>query len=154
MRQSNDPQRPRASDNPEYQKFAALLAAALLAILALALLSPLVIGQRTPAVLGLDRAPVRAVDEAPTAEPAGLVAPETLGEPQSAAAPEQAVLDASQDSPETGSEVLQHEVQAGETIFQVAELYGISVQDLAAANHLVNPLEVQAGTVLIIPRTP
>lgn len=157
MKQSNDQHRQRVSDNPEYRKFAALLVVAMAAILVVAVLTPLLIGGRAPLVLGLEGAPARAVDEAQTetmeVAPAGSLeeAPEVLTEPQGAAGLEQADQDTDQSDSGAAVEVVQHEVQPGETLFQVADMYGVTVQEIAAANHLVNPLEVQAGTVLIIP---
>jgi LysM repeat protein len=157
MKQSNDQRRQRVSDNPEYRKFAALVVVAMAAILVVAVLTPLLIGGRAPLVLGLEGAPARAEDEARIqaieAAPTGSLeeAPEALTEPPGAAGLEQADQDTGQSGSEAAVEVVQHEVQPGETLFQVADLYGVTVQEIAAANHLVNPLEVQAGTVLIIP---
>jgi len=150
VNQSSDPQGQRAGNTAEYVKFAALLVMALIAILALAVLSPRLIGQGVPSVLGLDGAP--AAEGAPLVEPSDAVAPESSIVPQDAAAPEQAAPETGQGGLGVKVEGLRHEVQVGETLFQLAELYGVSVQEIAAANHLVNPLQVQAGMVLIIPQ--
>jgi LysM repeat protein len=128
-------------EKAEYLKFVALLVVMLAAILILAALSPRLIGRGAPAVLGLDRVVVTQPDQAIEETP------ETAVEPENAAAPEGAA------PVEMEIEGLQHEVQPGQTLFQIAELYGVSVQDLAAANHLVNPLQLQAGAILIIPQS-
>ena len=144
MNEPSAPQVKSVDDRSEYLKFVALLVVTLVAILVLAMVSPVLIGQRAPAVLGLDKLPAAqpgptmlelpAIEKAPAAEPEVLSQPETAPE----AAPD--------------AEGLQHEVQPGQTLFQIAELYGVSVEELAAANHLVNPLQLQAGTILIIPQ--
>ncbi len=44
-----------------------------------------------------------------------------------------------------------HTVQSGETLFQIAQKYGVSLSDLAAANDIVNINHIYAGQVLVIP---
>lgn len=44
-----------------------------------------------------------------------------------------------------------HVVQPGETLYSIARAYGVSVYDLAMANHLVNPSLIYAGQRLAIP---
>jgi LysM repeat protein len=44
-----------------------------------------------------------------------------------------------------------HVVQSGETLFRIAQLYGVSVQALASANNLLNPSSIYAGQQLVIP---
>lgn len=44
-----------------------------------------------------------------------------------------------------------HVVQAGESLFIIAEMYGVSVQAIVDANQIENPDLIQAGQVLIIP---
>ncbi len=46
---------------------------------------------------------------------------------------------------------LSHTVSAGETLFFISQRYGVSMQVLVAANGLLNPDDIQAGQVLIIP---
>lgn len=46
-----------------------------------------------------------------------------------------------------------HVVQPGETVMQIADLYGLTVADIAQANNLANPNVLSAGTMLLIPRT-
>ncbi len=155
MSESGDLQAQKPNDTPEYLKFVALLVVFLVVILAMAALSPRLVSEVTPSVLGLDGAPAAlpAVEEAPAVEDAPVVEPEILVEPQSPAAPEQAAPVESLDGMGGEPVVLQHEVQAGQTLYQLAALYGVSVQEIAAANNLVNPSQVEAGAILIIPQT-
>lgn len=44
-----------------------------------------------------------------------------------------------------------HYVQRGETLSQIARWYGVSVQQLAAANNIYNPSRIYAGQKLCIP---
>jgi LysM repeat protein len=88
-------------------------------------------------------------EDAPAAQPDNAIEPKEVVEPESAAAPEQAAPAAGVD----GVEGLQHEVLPGQTLFQIAELYGLSVQEIAAANNLVNPTQLQPGMILIIPQS-
>ncbi len=42
-------------------------------------------------------------------------------------------------------------VQAGDSLFRIAQNYGLSVNDLAAANNIVNTWQIFAGQTLVIP---
>jgi putative chitinase len=42
-------------------------------------------------------------------------------------------------------------VARGETLTSIAKAYAISVADLQKANHIDNPLKLQAGQTLLIP---
>ncbi len=44
-----------------------------------------------------------------------------------------------------------HIVQPGETLFGIARRYGLTVEQLAAANGITNPARIYAGQVLVIP---
>jgi membrane-bound lytic murein transglycosylase D len=44
-----------------------------------------------------------------------------------------------------------HVIRAGETLYQIAKRYGLTVAALVAANKLVSPDRVAVGTVLSIP---
>jgi len=44
-----------------------------------------------------------------------------------------------------------HTVRAGDTVFQIARSYGVSMQDLAQANGLVDPDRIIVGQALVIP---
>lgn len=47
--------------------------------------------------------------------------------------------------------LLVHIVQPGETLFRIAQRYGVAVADLAAANGITDPTLIYAGQQLIIP---
>src|SRR5690606_5356536 len=42
-------------------------------------------------------------------------------------------------------------VQAGDTMFSIARSFGLTVEELAAANNIANPNIIDVGDVLIIP---
>ena len=44
-----------------------------------------------------------------------------------------------------------HVVAAGDTLFSIAQLYGLTVTELAAANGIVNPNVIDVGQELVIP---
>ncbi|MBN1122354.1 MAG: LysM peptidoglycan-binding domain-containing protein [Anaerolineae bacterium] len=44
-----------------------------------------------------------------------------------------------------------HVVQAGETLYRIAAQYGLTVEQLAAANGITNPALIYVGQVLVIP---
>lgn len=44
-----------------------------------------------------------------------------------------------------------HVVQRGETLFRIAQQYGVNLDDLARANSLVNPANIAVGQRLLIP---
>jgi murein DD-endopeptidase MepM/ murein hydrolase activator NlpD len=47
-----------------------------------------------------------------------------------------------------------HVVQPGETLFRIATSYGLTVQELAAANGITDPTVIYVGQTLIIPNLP
>lgn len=49
------------------------------------------------------------------------------------------------------AEDLSHTVQVGETLRSIADRYGVTIEELAAANRLVNPNLIFAGQQLLIP---
>lgn len=120
-------------DRPEYLKFVAFLAVLLIVVLSIALITPSLFDNIIPAVLGLDKT------SSPESVPAAgetNVAPESGlgGQPNT-----------------TDTPGLLHTVQEGETLTQIADIYGVTVEALAAANHLVSIQQVGPGTVLVIP---
>jgi nucleoid-associated protein YgaU len=50
------------------------------------------------------------------------------------------------------AEVVQHRVKQGETLFQIAERYGASVQRILQVNGIRHAHFIKAGTMLRIPR--
>ena len=59
------------------------------------------------------------------------------------------MLPEEQDEPEEG---LTYVVQAGDTLWQIAQKYGVSVAYLVNKNRLCNPDYLQVGQVLVIRR--
>ncbi len=53
--------------------------------------------------------------------------------------------------PTTPEQGTTHVAQAGETLTSISQLYGVSVEDLAAANNLTVSSELVAGQTLVIP---
>jgi LysM repeat protein len=49
------------------------------------------------------------------------------------------------------SSTIQHEVQAGETLGEIAALYNVAVEAIVAANNLADPDEISIGQLLNIP---
>lgn len=54
----------------------------------------------------------------------------------------------------TGGPFTAYTVQPGDTLKAIAELYGVTVQELIAANELPNPDSLTVGTVVRVPREP
>ncbi len=44
-----------------------------------------------------------------------------------------------------------HKVQEGDTLYDIAQLYGVTVEAIVAANHLEDPTSISIGQILIIP---
>ncbi len=155
MSDNTDQQTQSPNDLPEYLKFLALLVVLLVVVLGVAALGPRLIAE-VPFILGLGGAP--AAEDMPAAEPGPSVGADPAVEeapaaqPEGTTGPEQASPAGSQDEMEAEIVEMRHEVQEGQTLYQLAELYGVSMQEIAAANNLVNPAQLQAGAVLIIPQ--
>lgn len=54
-------------------------------------------------------------------------------------------------APKPAGDALKHTVKSGETLSQIAKQYGVSQRELGVANHITDPLKLQAGTELVIP---
>ena len=93
-----------------------------------ATLTPIILPQFTPHVT-----PVR---------PAATVAPAPL--PTMTPRPARPTVAAS-------STPIEHIVQPGETLFDIAQHYGISIEALAKANSIVDPTQVKPGDKIKIP---
>ncbi len=49
-------------------------------------------------------------------------------------------------------EVSRHKVRAGETLWLIAQRYGITLQELVAANQIANPALIHPGQTIVIPQ--
>lgn len=152
MSDNADQQAQNPDDTAEYLKFVALLVVLLVVILAVALLSPRLISEVTPSVLGLGDEP--AAEQAPAMEEGPSTEDGPVAQPESSAAPELTAPAEVEQEAGAMTEGLQHEVQEGQTLYVIAEMYGVSVEEIAAANNLVSPSQLTAGTVLLIPQGP
>jgi LysM repeat protein len=127
----------------EYIKFGVLVAIFLGIVLFVALIQPILFERIVPAVLGVDL---------PRAE---LAAPDVIS-PKLPPVEQEPI--ATEAEPEVGlggsgltESQFQHTVKAGENLEDIADSYGVSVQAIGAANHIVNPLQISTGTILVIP---
>jgi hypothetical protein len=143
MNENQEVQLKEAESQRDLRKFAVFLAVIFALILVMAVITePL--GERiVPAILGLD-------DDADISPDSALPDP---GETSSFTSSESQVLMPLldlRDSPEL-KDAIQYEVQHGETIYQIAVQFGVSVEDIASINRLVSPDQIEEGDVLIIP---
>ncbi|MGH2537413.1 MAG: LysM peptidoglycan-binding domain-containing protein [Candidatus Promineifilaceae bacterium] len=115
--------RSRPSDSAEWLKFGLLVAVLLAGLLVLAAVARPLFQEVVPAALGLPQ--MGAEGGFRTFSPALEGAPDAPGQV--------------------------HVVQEGESLEQIALRYGVPLQELAAANRLVNPHQLAPGTQLLIP---
>ena len=66
---------------------------------------------------------------------------------------EQTIEEPEGQNPTSGHQYLRHTVRPGETVYSIAEIYGISARTLAEWNGLGSDLTVVSGSVLIVPVT-
>lgn len=110
----------------EYVKFALLLSFLMGLLFVVTVAGPVIFQDIVPSVLGIDQGP--AVNSAESADP-------SLG-----------VGGAGVDNRHL------HIVQEGEDLYEIARMYGVDAEALATANYIINPYQLKAGTVLIIPQ--
>jgi nucleoid-associated protein YgaU len=133
-----DEQEDKQPFSAEYIKFGVLTAVLLAAVALVALLGPNLFQNVLPSALGLS-----AHEVSNTAS----VSKQLLPSMQQAEEEEMSGLESAAATHEVA-----HTVQPGETLYRIAVDYGLEVEDLAAANRIVNPYHVEAGAVLIIPQ--
>ncbi|MCZ7543749.1 MAG: LysM peptidoglycan-binding domain-containing protein [Anaerolineae bacterium] len=80
------------------------------------------------------------------ADPARIYAGQRLAVPNCQGAPAQP----DQPAPQPGSGRT-HVIQRGETLFSIARRYGVTVEQITAANNIANPSRIYVGQVLVIP---
>lgn len=152
-------QEARKSNLGEYIKFFLLAVVLLGTPLVIAILIPFIFGQIVPTVLG---------SNLPTDTPGVLqdqiVEPETFGTPGvvSPGGSETGIggevtpigTPAGYPSPQDSvvDDVLVHLVAPGDTLASIGREYGVTAEEIAAANNLQNPNEIFVGEVLIIPQ--
>lgn len=151
----------------EWRNFGILAVVLVGAVLVVALLRPLIFGRIVPAVLGDGLNKPADVEEMPVEQPQNE--PEATAVPEAPAAGEETQIfipaaEAGGGAPDTtppeesgealptAVNTITHTVQPGETVTQIAKQYGITVDDIVAANNLSNPNQVQAGQQLLIPQ--
>ena len=107
-----------------------------------ALLSPFIFGRVIPLILGLD------------SDTTTLSAPLVNSQPLTAATPQVAIPPSTSSVPSAGLESVGtvHVVREGQSIYRIAIMYGLRVEDIAAANYIVSPSMIDVGTVLVIPQ--
>ena len=106
-------------------------------------------------IVAPDGYPAPSQTDATTSEPAPADGAEQPAEPATDAAPaEDTSGEAGGGAPETAqpiTEAVSHTVLAGETLGVISERYGVSVDEIAAANNLTDVNTLSAGQQLIIP---
>lgn len=138
----------------EMTKFLILLLALVGAVLVIALLRPLIFDRVVPAVLGWDQEPgvtpgPGPLQDAPAASTNGDEAPLVM------TATPPAMEGTASDVPGNAGAPLPtprfYEVQAGDTLAQIAVRFGMSTETLAKANGIGDPHRIQVGDRLVIP---
>ena len=146
-------------------KFGVLLLILAGVILVVSLTRPLIFGRIVPAVLGDGQVTTPLPDAGETESGEPVVAPaEGYPAPDSANVSEGSCCDAAAyPAPETSTmpttttptveatQYITHTLQPGENLTKLAQQYGVTIEEILKANTILNPDEVQAGTVLRIP---
>lgn len=148
------------SQRSELIKFGIVVLIAVIVVLVVALSRPFIFGRVVPAVLG-EGDPVPVMDQPgaddaypPAADDAAADEGDETdgmgGEPETA-------VPATDDTATEGAtaeedSTITHVVQAGETLFAIARIYDVTVDELVAANNITNPNVVPVGTELKIPK--
>lgn len=160
----------------EWGKFGIFAGVLLGSVLVLALIRPYIFNTIVPAIMGEGMAipaapavqepaplllfPVVGVEEeALPAEPAGQEETEQAGETEATAGesyppPQEAVVveDSGGEEMETAVTYVEHIVQPGENLTNIAQKHNVTIEDILQANDITNPHRVMAGAVLRIPQ--
>lgn len=108
-------------------------------------------GEATETPSDLLPTPSPAAEEgAETGEP-GTEEPAATAEPGDSEEGEQSGEAPTQEEPPGPTEDVVHTVVAGDTLGRLSEQYGVSIEDIAAANDLVNVHSLEVGQQLLIP---
>jgi LysM repeat protein len=106
---------------------------------------------------GATKTPATPSEATPLGSPAGTPEPSESVTAQPPAGetptvvPSEPTAAPSEPAPSVPTEGVEHVVAWGETVELIASRYGVSAQDIIAANNLTNPDLIRAGDVLIIP---
>lgn len=137
----------RTNDNrpisAEYIKFGFLVLILMGTLILIALLSPFIFNRVIPIVLGMDPDTTTLSEPLLSPQPLSTVEPQPANPMPSTSSTPAAAL-------ESAGTV--HVVQEGQSIYRIAIMYGLRVEDIAAANHIVSPSKIDVGTVLVIPQ--
>lgn len=148
------------SRRSEAIKFGIVVLIAVIVVLVVALSRPFIFNRVVPAVLGEGETAVERDDAYPAPDAA-------QEEEMDASEPAEGVGGVGNGEAENGTEepaseeaeapeppAIQHVVQPGETLFAIARIYNVTVDQLVAANNIANPNVVPVGTTLVIPDSP
>lgn len=143
MNENQDDRMKEVESQSDLRKFAVLLAVIFAVILIMAVITEPLGNRVVPAILGLD-------DDSDVSSDSVNPDPGEEGSYSSSESQELLPLLEQGDSLEL-KDAVQHEVQQGETIHQIAVQYDVSIEDIASLNRLVSLEKIEKGDVLIIP---
>ncbi len=144
------------SRSGEMRNFGLLLLISLIVVLVVAFSRPFIFGKVVPAVLG-EGAPTAATeagDDDVTDEPASVedIDPYPASEEgEDNASEEVEEVEEVEESPQSIPTVT-HLVQQGDTLTSIAGRFDTSIEEIMAANGLVDPNQLRVGTTLLIPQ--
>jgi hypothetical protein len=143
MNDNQENEMKEAESQSDLRKFAVFLAVIFVVVLVMAVISePL--GERVfPAILGLN-------DDDETTPDSALPDPVNAGGIDGTVSQELLPL-LDQGGFLDLKDAIQHEVREGETIYEIAAEFGVTVADIAFVNRLVSPEKIAKGDVLVIP---
>jgi LysM repeat protein len=144
-----EPIEAKSNNLSEFIKFGILAVILLGTPLVIWLLNPIIFGQIVPAVLGSDLPPSLPGDQIiqpSTAETPNVVLPT---DPQTGIGGE--ATPTPLPPQETPANPAFHIVRSGDTLNSIARQYGLTVDDIAAANNLADLNQIFSGQVLILP---
>ena len=140
----------------EMIKFVALVLVLVGTVLLIAWLRPVIFEGIVPAVLGWNEAP------APPPVPETATPPATATDDETSAPVVMTATPSAEGGPAGGASAdgggsaplptpRTYEVQQGDTLLEISEEFGVSVQALVDTNAIANPDRIQPGDVLVIP---
>ncbi len=146
------------SRSGEMRNFGLLLLISLIVVLVVAFSRPFIFGKVIPAVLGegesteaMDDGGGTTVDDPSDPEPGEDATPDPYpaSDEEENSTPE--AVEAVEELPPSIPTVT-HLVQSGDTLTSIASRFNTSIEEIMAANSLVNPNQLRVGTTLLIPQ--